>query len=87
MNYIRECNIIRSYIYVCDDQYVKHVTVPKLAISDHFPIGMTWKCKTESSKGHKSIKFRDSSTFNKNSFLAILKPYQILKMKTMTILW
>jgi hypothetical protein len=57
-------------VYVCHPEHVAEINVPKIAISDHYPVCLTRKInqKDYPSLKYKTIKYRCFKKFDKNNF-------------------
>ena len=68
------CSII-DHVYVCHPEHVAEINVPKIAISDHYPVCLTRKInqKDYPSLKYKTIKYRCFKKFDKNLFLSNLQ--------------
>jgi hypothetical protein len=59
-----------DHIYTSKEVLICEVLVPKIGISDHYPVCCNIKTKSlKASKGHKTIKFRSERNFEVDSFL------------------
>ncbi|MES9905404.1 MAG: reverse transcriptase family protein [Sedimenticola sp.] len=69
-----------DHIYCSSEANVVNVSVPKLGLSDHFPIFFTRKINANVSKSsvHKTITYRSFNNFNEESFISDLNsvPWQ-----------
>ena len=75
-----------DHIYVTNTSHVIEISVPVLALSDHYPICLTWSHKGVKipKAGHKIITFRSFSKFDENAYLNDLRKllnYGPLKVK------
>ena len=62
--------IIIDHIYTSNPSYINETSVPTLALSDHFPVCVSWKKpKTFTKTGHIAIKYRDVTKLSKEAFL------------------
>ena len=72
----RECSLSKTlidHIYTNCDKNISHINVPKIGISDHFPIFVTHKINfKEKTNSHNFIKYRSLKTFSEETFLSDL---------------
>ena len=75
---IQECTRITNnskslidHIYVNNEQHVKEINVPKMVISDHFAVCMTWKKQglISVNQAKNIISYRDKKHFNSDLFV------------------
>jgi hypothetical protein len=68
------CSII-DHVYVSHPEHVAEINIPKIAISDHYPVCLTRKINQKGypSLNHKTIKYRCFQKFDKNLFLSNLQ--------------
>ena len=60
---------IIDHIYTTNPSYINETSVPRLALSDHFPVCVSWKKpKTFTKTGHIAIKYRDVTKLSKEAF-------------------
>ena len=64
-------NTLIDHIYTNNPNLVHSISVPNIAISDHFPVLCTWSIKLprRPPKGHTTIQYRTFKRFNKDAFL------------------
>ena len=73
-----------DHIYCNYPENVKSVLVPKLGLSDHFPVVITRKMHNHSAKGksHYSISYRSFKNFDETKFINDLRavPWDLIKL-------
>ena len=73
-----------DHIYCNCPENVKSVSVPKLGLSDHFPIFVTRKMHSHIPKGkhHYTISYRSFKNFDENRFISDLQavPWDLIKL-------
>ena len=64
-------NTLIDHIYTNNSNLVHSISVPNIAISDHFPVLCTWSIKLprRPPKGHITIQYRTFKRFSKNAFI------------------
>ena len=60
-----------DHIYVTDTNFVQEVKVPKIALSDHYPVCISWKKSgiTPNNGENNIIIYRDATNFNQTDFI------------------
>ena len=63
-----------DHVYVTTSVYVKQVSVPKITISDHYPVCIQWSknISTKLSSEHSAITYRRTKCFNDKEFIDTL---------------
>ena len=71
-----------DHIYCNYPENVKSVLVPKLGLSDHFPVFITRTMQNHSPKGHYSISYRSFKNFDETKFINDLRavPWDLIKL-------
>ena len=66
-------------------QHVQEVNVPKISLSDHYPVCLTWKKHAYMNSHEKMITYRDFSKFQNDNFINDLNRFMPLLNDNVTV--